>query len=105
MSYLHICIYPLVLDMEISEYTSWIMQIAVNSVLIIFSIYIFYTLISLIEKVRKGKKVDRKKVLRKILILTLITLVLFVLTTIFFQYDPFNVIEDPMYEDILVPFQ
>ena len=90
--------------MEISEYTSWIIQIVINCVLIVSSIYIFYTLISLIQKVRKGKEIDKKKSLRKILILTLITVTIFVLSTIFFQYDPFNMIEDPMYEDTIELF-
>ena len=90
--------------MEISEYTSWIIQIVINCVLIVSSIYIFYTLISLIQKVRKGKEIDKKKTLRKILILTLITVTIFILSTIFFQYDPLNVIEDPMYEDTIELF-
>jgi len=90
--------------MEISEYTSWIIQIVINCVLIVSSIYIFYTLISLIQKVRKGKEIDKKKSLRKILILTLITVTIFILSTIFFQYDPLNVIEDPMYEDTIELF-
>lgn len=79
--------------------TTWIIQIAINSVLILFSIYILYLVISLIVKVRKGKDIDKKNNIRKILIYSLILVITFVLVNIFFQYDPLNIIENPIFLD------
>ncbi len=85
--------------MEIPYMTTWIIQIAINSVLILFSIYILYLVISLIVKVRKGKDIDKKNNIRKILIYSLILVITFVLVNIFFQYDPLNIIENPIFLD------
>jgi len=80
--------------MLIPFYTSWIVQLVINVILIIFLIYILYLLISLVIKVKKERKVDKRKEIKKILILLGIAVLIFTSVNIFFQYDPFNIVED-----------
>ncbi len=83
--------------MEIPLITAIYAQLIVNTLLIISLIYLLYTILRLVFKVVKGKEVDKKKEIKKILIVSIIVIAIFSLTNIFFEYDPFNIIEDAKY--------
>ena len=89
--------------MEIPYLLAWKIQLVIDSILIILCIYILYLVISLILKVRKGKDIDKKRYIKKILIYSLILIGIFLITNIFFQYDPLNIIENPLFLDSIKP--
>ncbi len=83
--------------MEIPLITAIYIQLVVNTLLIISLIYLLYTILRLVFKVVKGKKVDKRKEFKKIVLLSIVVIGIFSLTNIFFEYDPFNIIENPIY--------
>ncbi|MDY0097374.1 MAG: hypothetical protein RBS01_03435 [Candidatus Dojkabacteria bacterium] len=83
--------------MEIPLITAIYAQLIVNTLLIISLIYLLYLILRLIFKVVKGKEVEKRKEIKKIILLTIIVIGIFSLTNVFFEYDPFNIIEDAKY--------
>jgi amino acid transporter len=82
--------------MEIPLMIALKIQLIVNmfSILVLLSLAIPF--LKLIVGVKKGniQEEEKKKRIKKLAILSLIFVTLFVLVNIFFQLDPFNIIED-----------
>ncbi|HPM14123.1 MAG TPA: hypothetical protein PLK49_01835 [Candidatus Dojkabacteria bacterium] len=81
--------------MKIPYITAAVIQITLDVLLIAAIIFTFYLVISLIIKVRSGKKVDKMKNIKKIVIYTLVIELLLLSINILFKYDPLGIIEEP----------
>ncbi len=81
--------------MQISYITGAIIQLVIDLILILAIVVTLYLVISLIIKVRKGKKVDKMKNIKKIILYTMIIEVLLLSVNLFFKYDPLNIIDEP----------
>ena len=81
--------------MKIPYITAAVIQITLDVLLIIAILFTFYLVISLIIKVRGGKKVDKIKNIKKIVIYTLVIELLLLSINILFKYDPLRIIEEP----------
>jgi len=81
--------------MKIPYITAAVIQITLDVLLIAAIICTFYLVISLIIKVRSGKKVDKMKNIKKIIIYTLVIELLLLSINLLFKYDPLNIIEEP----------
>jgi len=81
--------------MKIPYITAAVIQIILDVLLIVAILFTFYLVISLIIKVRSGKKVDKMKNIKKIIIYTLVIELLLLSVNILFKYDPLKIIEEP----------
>jgi hypothetical protein len=81
--------------MKIPYITAAVIQIILDVLLIVAIIFTFYLVISLIIKVRSGKKVDKMKNIKKIIMYTLVIELLLLSINLLFKYDPLNIIEEP----------
>ena len=81
--------------MKIPYITAGIIQVILDVLLIVAILFTLYLVISLIIKVRSGKKVDKMKNIKKIVIYTLVIEVLLLSINLLFKYDPLNIIEEP----------
>ena len=81
--------------MKIPYITASVIQVTLDVLLIVAILFTFYLVISLIIKVRSGKKVDKMKSIKKIVIYTLVIELLLLSINIFFKYDPLRIIEEP----------
>jgi len=81
--------------MKIPYITAGIIQVILDVLLIVAILFTLYLVISLIIKVRSGKKVDKMKSIRMIVIYTLVIELLLLSINILFKYDPLGIIEEP----------
>jgi len=81
--------------MKIPYITASVIQVTLDVLLIVAILFTFYLVISLIIKVRSGKKVDKMKNIKKIVIYTLVIELLLLSINILFKYDPLRIIEEP----------
>jgi len=81
--------------MKIPYITASVIQVTLDVLLIVAILFTFYLVISLIIKVRSGKKVDKMKNIKKIVIYTLVIELLLLSINILFKYDPLGIIEEP----------
>ncbi|MBP8689618.1 hypothetical protein KBH77_04690 [Patescibacteria group bacterium] len=81
--------------MRIPYITAAIIQVTLDVLLIAAILFTFYLVISLIIKVRSGKKVDKMKNIKKIVIYTLVLEILLLSINLLFKYDPLKIIEEP----------
>ena len=81
--------------MKIPYITAGIIQVILDVLLIVAILFTLYLVISLIIKVRSGKKVDKMKNIKKIIIYTLVIELLLLSINILFKYDPLKIIEEP----------
>jgi len=81
--------------MKIPYITAGIIQVILDVLLIVAILFTLYLVISLIIKVRSGKKVDKMKNIKKIVIYTLVIELLLLSINILFKYDPLGIIEEP----------
>lgn len=88
--------------MQLSFMTAWIVQLLFNLTIILTLLYIGFLIVSLVHRVRKDKKekVNKKKEINKIVRYTVVALILFFLINFFFEFDPLNIIEDPLGDTI-----
>jgi len=81
--------------MKIPYITASVIQVTLDVLLIVAILFTLYLVISLIIKVRSGKKVDKMKNIKKIVIYTLVIELLLLSINILFKYDPLRIIEEP----------
>lgn len=81
--------------MKIPYITAGIIQVILDVLLIVAILFTLYLVISLIIKVRSGKKVDKMKNIKKIVIYTLVIELLLLSINLLFKYDPLRIIEEP----------
>jgi len=81
--------------MKIPYITASVIQVTLDVLLIVAILFTFYLVISLIIKVRSGKKVDKMKNIKRIVIYTLVIELLLLSINILFKYDPLRIIEEP----------
>ena len=81
--------------MKIPYITAGIIQVILDVLLIVAILFTLYLVISLIIKVRSGKKVDKMKNIKKIVIYTLLIELLLLSINLLFKYDPLRIIEEP----------
>jgi len=81
--------------MKIPYITASVIQVTLDVLLIVAILFTLYLVISLIIKVRSGKKVDKMKNIKKIVIYTLVIELLLLSINILFKYDPLGIIEEP----------
>jgi len=81
--------------MKIPYITASVIQVTLDVLLIVAILFTLYLVISLIIKVRSGKKVDKMKNIKRIVIYTLVIELLLLSINILFKYDPLRIIEEP----------
>ncbi len=81
--------------MKIPYITASVIQVTLDVLLIVAILFTFYLVISLIIKVRSGKKVDKMKNIKRIVIYTLLIELLLLSINLLFKYDPLRIIEEP----------
>jgi UDP-N-acetylmuramyl pentapeptide phosphotransferase/UDP-N-acetylglucosamine-1-phosphate transferase len=88
--------------MQIPYYSAWIIQLILNIFIILLLGYILFKVLKLIFRVRKDKegKINKAKEIKQLLIALGIVVIIFTTTNIFFNLDPFNLIEIPLGEYI-----